>query len=350
METEALALRRGAALIDRSTAGRLRLTGADRLDLLHRTSTGALKDLAPGAGATTVIQTETAKIIDWLTLYHDPDETLVTTARGRAAAVAAWIDRIVIMDDVLVEDVTASTAQLELCGPGARALLGRFAGPELLVGLGAPHAHAQAQIDGVAVRICAGRMQEPPYYELILPASALDAVCARLRTLGATPVSKAAAESLRVELGVPAVGHELTLDANPLEARLHASISFTKGCYTGQEVIAKMITYKSTKRTLVGFRLAGPLAAPAPDHWYPIRQGDEIIGRLTSAVWSPLTRSWLGLGIVRNEVSPAGTLLRVEAAGHPVGGGPKLGVRLAAEAETVDAVVAALPFDVGVRE
>lgn len=345
-ETEARALRTGAALIDRTAHGRLRLTGADRLDLLHRTTTGALKGLSPGGGARTILQTETAKVIDWLTVLNDASESLLLTAPGLAAEVAGWIDRIVIMDDVVVEDLSGATAQLELCGAGAAALLERLVGPELPAALSAPGTHRVVDLGGTTTRIFAARTSDPRAFGLLVPAAAAAGLTARLEAAGAVPVSIASAEALRVELGIPAVGHELTRDANPLEARLHTSIAFDKGCYTGQEVIAKMITYKSTKRTLIGLRLSAPLAPPAAWHWHPLRHDDEVVGRLTSVVWSPLLGTWIGLGTVRNEVAVPGTRLRAEAAGYPVGGGPKLGTLLPAEAPAVDLVTAALPFDV----
>lgn len=339
------ALRQGAGIIPRHELGRLRLTGADRADLLHRTSTGDLRGLAAGAGAQTIIQTETAKVIDWLAVYERGQDMLVVAGPGRGAEAAAWIDKIVIMDDVTVEDITATTGLLEICGPLATDVAAGLAG-EAARTL-APHAHITFELGGGAITLAAGRPQEPPYFRIIAPLAALDVLIQRLGELGAVPASASAAEALRAELGVPAVGHELTLDANPLEARLHKSISFDKGCYTGQEVIAKMITYKSTKRTLVGYRLPDGVSAPSLDHWHPVRQGSEVVGRLTTVAWSPGLQHWIGLGLLKTQCATPGTRLRVDPANHPAGGGPKLGSNAAdvVSDSGFEIVTAALPFD-----
>lgn len=346
IESGYAALRQGAGVISRHDWGRLRLTGADRADLLHRTTTGNLRGLAAGAGAPTILQTETAKIIDWLTVYERGADMLVVAGPGRGAEAAAWIDRIVIMDDVVVEDITATTGLLELCGPRAPEVAAALAGPAAATL--EPHAHLTFELEGAPITLAAGRPQEPPFYRLVAPLTALDALNARLAALGAVPVTEAAAEALRAELGVPAVGRELTPDANPLEARLHKSISFDKGCYTGQEVIAKMITYKSMKRTLVGYHLPEGITPPSPGHWHPVRQGHEVVGRLTTVSWSPGRRAWIGLGLLKNQCAAPGTPLRVDPANHPVGGGPKLGASVSdAGADSgFEVTTAALPFQV----
>lgn len=277
--SEYRAARERMALFERSDAGILRLTGTDALDLLQRTTTGELARLAAGETAMTVIQTETARILDWAEVRRRDNDLILVTGPGRAEADLAWLDRMVIMDDVTVEDLSADWRCIDLVGPSVGRK--RLCGPA-------------AEIDGL--------------------------VAALLERGEAVRAGRLADESLRLEQGRPRVGRELTAETNPLEARLHESISFTKGCYPGQEVIARLITYKSLKRTLCAFELSREVAAPAPGANHPLVDGGAAAARITSVGWSYGRNAWLALGFARNDLAAPGTSLEFSGPDGPFEG------------------------------
>ena len=121
------AARQTAALLDRSAFGRLRISGADSLDLLNRLSTNKLTDVEPGHGAATVLTTNKGRVIDLLGIANLGDELLVITSPGTQERVVEWIDLYTFGEDVAVEDATESTAMLTVIGPAAAELLGAAA-------------------------------------------------------------------------------------------------------------------------------------------------------------------------------------------------------------------------------
>jgi folate-binding protein YgfZ len=336
------AARNRVVLFDRSERGRLRLSGTDALDVLHRTTTQDLKGLIPGQGAATVIQTETARIVDWVTLWARGGDVIAVTGEGRAQADRDWIERVVIMDDVVIEDVSESTGLFELAGPGASRTATVLAGPEAATL--APCHHRAFAWNGTLGLVARGRASTPnSYWILVEGPEAGRAAGLLLAAELAVPAGHLVSEALRIEAGEPLSGRELTAETNPLEAGLSDAIGFSKGCYTGQEVIARMITYKSLRRTLSGLLFDEPVAPPSAGGWFPILPsglvgeggavesppgsealGDPAlaarysIGRLTSTAWSYGLNRWIGLGIVTLETARPGTAVVVDSASGPV--------------------------------
>jgi folate-binding protein YgfZ len=309
--------RNKVALFDLSGRGRLRLAGADALDVLHRTTTADLKGLLAGQGAMTVIQTETARVLDWLTLWVREVDLIVVTGEDRAAADRAWIDGVVIMDDVTVEDVTAETRLFEMIGPLAPDAARTLGGPEA-AGL-EPHHHRPFDWEGISGMIARGRPAPLPSFRLLVAAADGDRFARRLVESGtATRAGDPAYEALRIEQGAPLPGRELTPETNPLEAGLLDSIGLRKGCYTGQEVIARMITYKSQKRVLTGIVLDGAASPPPFRGSWPVRAAEEATGaaapagRVTSVAYCYGIGATAGLAIVPIELARPGTRLIVE--------------------------------------
>ena len=246
---EHAAAREGAAVVDRSNFGRLRITGADGLDLLNRLSTNNLIDLGPGEGASTVLTTNKGRIIDLLLVARLGGELLVVTSPGAAEKVVEWIDLYTFGEDIAVQDVTEETALLSVVGPSAGDLLGP--GVRSLGLYGA----CEIDIEGVLVRAVRTDAFGTTGYYILAPASQAEEAWDALARMGAVPMGEDAAETLRVEQGVPRYGRELGEEFNPLEAELLSSISFDKGCYIGQEVVVRLNTYDKVQKRLVGVAL-----------------------------------------------------------------------------------------------
>lgn len=292
----------GVVWYNGSAGGRLRLTDRDRADLLHRLSTNDIRGLAPGNGRRTVLVNHIARIIDVLTVYALPEHLLVTTSPGQHTAVVNLLRRnIFFQDRVGVEDLTESTVAYHLYGPQAAALVAQIS---TIDPADWPVHHIQAaEIAGAqgwiartlpiggAGFIVFGRTEDRELLEGALA--------------GVPRLSAATFDVLRVEQGYGAFGHELSLDYIPLETRLTHAVSFTKGCYVGQEIIARMESRNRLAKQLMGLRLAQPVSAGGKLS----REGKEM-GDLTSVVDSPRFGP-IGLAYVRTAAAEPGTTIEV---------------------------------------
>ena len=307
VEQEYRALTGGAALTDRSPMGRLRLTGDEALDLLNRLSTNALMDLDVGQGMSTVLTSNKGRIVDLLFVLREEGSLLVLTGPGNQKKVADWIDFYTIIEDVAVEDATEKTAMLSLAGPAAASLLGKVAGavPASLD----TWASIPATIGGVDATVIRTDFVGLPGYDLLAPATDRRRLWETLIESGFTPLGTEALEVVRVERGVPASGTELGETYNPLEAGLKGLISFTKGCYVGQEVVARLDTYKKVQKHLSGLTWD---SETLPRKNARLMLDGKQVGVATTAVHSPLMRSGIGLGYVRKAHSFPGTTLTLE--------------------------------------
>ena len=232
-------LRSRAVAFDVSDFGRLKVTGEDAIDLLDRLSTNDFKLLEPGGGISTVLTTNKGRIIDLLRILQREDDLLMITSPGTAARVAEWIEFYTFVEDIEVEDVTATTSQWLVAGEGAMDAVAE-AGFDT-DGLNESLSNATRGESSTIVRTMLG---EFPAYELITLASE------GTLSFGAEYLGRPELAQLRVEQGVPAYPQEMNEDRNPLESLLKPHISFNKGCYIGQEVVARLNTYDRVQRFL----------------------------------------------------------------------------------------------------
>ena len=292
------ALAEGVGVVDRSGASRLRIGGADAVDLLDRLSTNDLRGLAPGLGASTVLTTNKGRVIDLLVVSHAADHLLAIGSVPAAGRVAEWIDFYTFGEDVSCEDATGATFMAGLAGPGAADAVGRLAGDEAagLASFGLLGARA-GDLDVTVVRSdFLGRAE----FDVIVAAGDGPRLSDDLADL-APAVGPEAVDAARMERCVPAFGSELGEDRNPLEAGLIGSISFNKGCYVGQEVVARLNTYEKVQRRLAVVRSESG----------PVRAGDQVtagggtVGVVTSAAPHPEGGS-VGLAYVRGAFGGGG--------------------------------------------
>ena len=269
----------GCAFYPQAQAGYLRIGGPDRQSFLQRQSTNDLDLLSPEGSVTTVLTSAAARILDVLTLISEPEAIGAITLPGLAAATNRFLQsRIFFMDKVTVEDVSGKFAQMDLIGPKAE---------QMLLRLGLERAPAESElavgyISGVGARVL--RQQHGLGYRLLVAAKEAEKIMADLAESGAVQLAPEHYEVIRVEAGVPAAGHELTEDYTPLETGLAWAISKDKGCYTGQEVIARQITYDKITRQMVGLKLDGE--AQAGDRVWTL-EDKKSAGNITSTASSP---------------------------------------------------------------
>lgn len=302
-DLEALAATQtGVVLCDRSHWGRLRISGQDRLTFLHNQSTNSFKMLRPGQGCETVFITSTARTIDLVTAYVGQDEVLLLTSPQRRQQLLQWLDRYIFFgDQVEVSDQTEATATLTLVGPQSSTLLTQLGVTQLPE---QPHHHVTSAIGDTEIQIATGSGLTLPGYTLILSKAQVQPLWEQFLQAGALPAGTRVWEQLRMQQGRPQPDHELTEDYNPLEAGLWHTISLDKGCYIGQETIARLQTYQGVKQHLWGIRLTTPVPTDTP-----ITLEDSKVGRLTSI--TELPDQVLGLGYIKTKVGMPGQQVQI---------------------------------------
>ena len=292
IESEYAAAQTGCVVYNASARGRLKLTGKTRLDLLHRMSTNDLNSLTVGQGAATVFTTPIARIIDRTIVYVRADDLIMVTSRGNQAHMLGWLRKhIFFNDDVQVVDQTETSGMLSLYGKTADQLLAQITGQNLSA---LPLYHwREGRAGDTDVLVARADPIAAGGFHLIADASTLAQVRQAALEAGATPIGEQAYQVLRVEAGQPEFGHELTDEYIPLEAGLWPDVSFTKGCYTGQEIIARMESRHQLARQLVGLLFEAEVAPGST-----LRLEGSEVGRVTSVARSP-DRGWIGLGYLK---------------------------------------------------
>ncbi|MHB8692289.1 MAG: CAF17-like 4Fe-4S cluster assembly/insertion protein YgfZ [Solirubrobacteraceae bacterium] len=298
IETDYAAITEAAGLLDRSERGKLALTGSDAKSFLHGQVSNEIEALAPGSGCYAAFLTPKGKMLGDLRILATDDSLLLDTERISLQELFNMIRRFSIGYDVELHKRTLQSGLLSLIGPDSAALASVDGGV-----LGAEeHAHVSAEIGGVTVRA----IRTETGVDVLCDAEATERVRAALEAAGARAVSEAAAETLRIEHGRPRYGVDLDDTVIPQEAGLNErAVSFTKGCYVGQETVARLYYRGKPNRHLRGLRVSdgsGPLAVGAD-----LVLGERSVGTITSVTVSPRFGP-IGLALVRREAEPGATV------------------------------------------
>jgi folate-binding protein YgfZ len=301
------ALVSGCALVDRSERGKLALTGAGAVEFLNGQVTNELADLHPGEGRYAAFLTNKGKMLGDLRVLAvgadsapPVEELLLDTERVALQALFDMIRRYKIGYEVELHKRTLECALLSLVGPAAAAVAADATGGAETSLPQTEHEHAPVAIAGRTVRLIAA---VDAGFDVLCDAADGDAVGAALLRAGALAVGEDAAEIVRVERGRPRYGVDLDEATIPQEAGLNErAVSFTKGCYVGQETVARLHYRGKPNRHLRGLRLSAAVAPGAE-----LRLGERAVGRLGSVALSP-ARGPLGLALLRREASPGDTV------------------------------------------
>jgi folate-binding protein YgfZ len=293
---ERITLIEGCGLLDRSERGKLALSGPGAVEFLNGQVTNELMTLRPGEGCYAAFLTHKGKMLGdlrILALGEDaggaPSELLLDTERSALQALFDMIRRFKVGFEVDLHKRTLERGLLSLLGPDAA----RAAGAEQLPDV--EHANASVEIGGIA----ALAMRTDLGVDLLCEATDTDALSAVVRGRGAVAVSEQVAECLRVERGRPRFGIDLDETVIPQEAGLNErAVSFTKGCYVGQETVARLHYRGKPNRHLRGLRLSEPAA-----HGDELLLGERPVGRVGSVALSPRLGA-IALALVRREAEP----------------------------------------------
>jgi len=320
------AARTASVWVERPARGRVFLSGPDRASYLHGLLTNDINAIAAGGGCYAAWLTPQGRMITDMRVYELGEAMLMTLPASTVTATRDRLEALVFAEDVAVEDRTASWAQVGVHGPSAAR--------DLALALGAAARFELAPFESLrlapgGVETVVTRTDELGGGFDVFVAGAGDDVRHRLAAAGVPRAGDDVVEVLRVEAGVPEFGVDMDADTIPLEAGIEArAISFTKGCYVGQEVIVRVRDRGQGRvaRRLVGLTLdPGPAEPPAPGA--AVRVGGRDGGRITSAVFSPALARTIALGYVHRDFVEPGTRVDVAVAGRTLG-----------------AVVTALPF------
>jgi folate-binding protein YgfZ len=314
---EHAALRNCAGILDLSFRSRLVLTGTDRVRLLNGQVTNNVKDSPIGSGCYAALVTNKGRMESDLNIYILPQEILLDFEPGLSAAIEERFNKFIIADDVQVIDAAPPYGLLSVQGPKATVVV-----EALGLGLAMP----EKAFDSRSVNdptlgelYC---MNQPRTgtngFDIFAPVNSLGAVADKLiaaaKQCGGLPCGWRALETARIEAGIPRFGLEMDESNLAPEAGIESqAISYAKGCYIGQEVIARIRTYGQVAKALRGLRLANSLTELP-------RKGDKLffnekeVGYLCSAIHSPALNANIGMGYVRREHNDIGTELKLRSA------------------------------------
>ena len=307
------AVRTGVGISDLSHRGRLRLTGEDRAKYLHRIISNDVEGLGVGDGNYATILTNRGKLIADMKVYVLEEEFVIATNAETTQILAQELDKYLIADDAVIDDVTDRTGMIGVHGPKSADLMRNAFGMDV-DGLQEHYSVSCTVEDRWIVCIRANETGEIGY-NLYTASTSLewlwDAALTKGREFGVYPVGLNALNLLRIEAGIPQYGAELTDSIIPLEAELKNALDFEKGCYIGQEIVARMNYRGHPNRLLRGLKIDHDTP---PDQGSLIFNGEKEVGWITSAINSPTLGETIGMGYVRTAFSDSNSEVEIETA------------------------------------
>jgi len=308
------ALKDGAGLLDRSSRGRLSLTGVDRRAYLQGLLTNDIAALGPGTGCYTAYLTAQGRMVADMRLLETGDELLADMIGAVTTTVRDRWEQFVFSEDVQIAEVSMDTAQLGVYGPQAAGALEAALG---LNGLEALPLHGNRRIDALGSKAVVLRSDDIGLdgFDVITPVERKGEVTARLRASGVIDVGHDTAEVCRIEAGRPLFCVDMDEQTIPLEAGIEdRAFSLTKGCYVGQEIIIRVLHrgHGRVARRLIG--LTFDAGAPVPARGDRLRAGDREVGTITSAAMSPALGRPIALGMLHRDFTEPGVVVHANDA------------------------------------
>lgn len=300
------ALREGAVVADLTGRGDLRIDGAEAAPFLHGLVTNDVKKLRPGEGCRAAFLTPKGRMLADLVAYRTEAGLVLDCDPALPAKLFALLQKYGMFHPVAIADETLATAVVHVEGPEARGALARAGFAQLP---DAPHAHRVATFAGRALRIASESRAGEPGFDLRLSIVDAEPLVELLVASGAARISPDALDAARVEAGLARWGAELDETLLPNEAWLEKdAISYSKGCYIGQETVARLKTYGHVNRHLVALRLPPDAGIGLGAE---VLSGETKVGHVTSAVRSARYGATVALAFVKREHEAPGTELRV---------------------------------------
>ena len=296
----------GSVLLDRSHEGRILLTGENRFELINRMSTNNIMNMPLHEGRATVFTTPTARIMYRVVAYNRPDGLLIITEPGQGEAIANFLNRNIFYgDSVKLINIQSQTTHFALHGTTADFVMGEVQAD--LVDL-PPLYSAELMLNDATITVARRKSIVGSHWIIICKQEDAIAIHKQMLTIGEKynlkPAGSLTYNTLRIRGGRPA-GRELSQDYLPLEVGLWDEVSFNKGCYTGQEIIARMESRERLAKTIVKLNLSSFVNAPAT-----IYDKDQAVGILTSSVESP-DGEFFAMAVIKTQLSKTQTVLAI---------------------------------------
>jgi folate-binding protein YgfZ len=282
------ALREGAAWLELSGRGRIRMTGEDRVRLLHAMVTNRIEGLETGQGCYAFFLNAQGRILADVNVLVLEDALLLDTEPEAHAFVYAHLDKYIIADDVTLEDITAETVEIGVEGPDAAGVLAKMGAPQ-------PREPYGNERWGERIVLRASSTGAPGF-ALFAPAEKKRELIRQVEAAGAVPAGAEEARVVRLEAGKPRYGEDFSDKHLPQETQLLHAVNFSKGCYLGQEIVERVRSRGAVHRFLVRLAIEGK-EPPAPGA--KIETGGSEVGEVTSAAYSPAEGKVLAFGYVR---------------------------------------------------
>jgi folate-binding protein YgfZ len=309
------AARNNVALVDTNFRAVFALTGPDRVRYLNAVTSGNIRDLTPGQSALGLLLNAQGHMLAELMTLVLEDRLLVLSHAYLRQRTFEILERFIIMDDATLADDTAQTGTLAIEGPKALDLLRKLMHVEYMQLPDGAHVTAVLDSAGAAIpcRVLRHSLFGIRGAELLLPRESLSAawqaLTAAARVQGGAPIGYRALNMLRLEAGIPWFGTDFDEHQIPQEAGVESThISFTKGCYTGQEIVERVRSRGHVNRRLTGL-LFNSAEVPKPGATVLAKDGTEA-GHITSAAFSPLAGKATGMAYLRREYLEPGTTLQ----------------------------------------
>ncbi|MGE5402484.1 MAG: YgfZ/GcvT domain-containing protein [Ignavibacteriales bacterium] len=301
------ALFNGVAFRDISNCGITELQGKDGLDFLHRISTNALKDLKPGTAASTIFTNEKGRILDRALVVNWGDSLLLFNSMVYANKLAAWLNRYIIMEDLKVTGTYGKYAAFEFIGPQAESFLTMIFGKVIdTLGLNEVKKAEAEDSDVFVMKLREFNLTKYLVFGNVEQGSTLlKNIHQQNNVFDFRVIGEDAYEVYRIVKGIPAAPNELNDSYNPHEINLLDEVSFTKGCYIGQEVIARLDTYDKVQKKLTGL-IFDTEEGVTDSNLILIKDEDEV-GKITTLGRSFYQKKAIALAILRKEYNAAGT-------------------------------------------
>jgi len=310
------AARQRAALVDRSSRGRIVVSGKDRASYLQGLLTNDIVALKAGRGCYAAYLTPQGRMIADLLVYELGDVILLTMSGDVKDTVLSKLDQFIFSEDVQLGDATGSFAQIAVIGPeAAAAVAGALdeGSADILSGLG-EHGNLRALIGGQPAIVARITDTGESGFDVFLDRSQVAGLMSALERAGVRAIDEATAEAIRIEAGVPLFHRDMDEETIPLEAGIESrAISLTKGCYVGQEVIIRVLHrgHGRVAKKLVGLMLDGD---QVPVRGAAVLAGDREIGHVTSGTISPSLGRPIALAYVHRDFVEPGTAVLVGGA------------------------------------
>jgi aminomethyltransferase len=298
-----------ACVFDETDRGRIDVTGADAVAFLHRITANDVLHLLEGGGSRSLLLSSKGKVLFDFDVSREAERLLLSVPRGYARALVAALDTYLFSEKVALKDVSDRYAPISICGPSCEAIVARSCGATLPR---ANHDWVRGAVGAHPLTIVRLPVYGSPGFRLDAGPEGAVELWESLVTAGARPAGVVVRDILRVEAGRALLGADIDDNVYPQEARLEAAFSLEKGCYIGQEVVAKIDTYGGLNKRLVALRIT---------HADPIERGTRLyrreaeewrdLGVITSWAYSFALDTGLALAYVKRRHQHPETTFRV---------------------------------------